>query len=90
MNSISLLASNIKMADKCPTQVKLKLLAFVGSVREGRMGERATKLVQKFYAGKAAESGHTLEVMGNMHVLCLNIYTSISVENTLLIGSCLI
>jgi len=44
-----------------PAKLNLKILAFVGSVREGRMAARVTKLVESFYKEKS--DGHTLEII---------------------------
>ena len=51
----------IKMA-QTPANLKLKILAIVGSVREGKMAGRVVKLIENFYKDK--EDGHTLEILG--------------------------
>ncbi len=51
----------LKMAQS-PAAMKLKILAFVGSVREGRMAERVINHLKKLYSDQS--DGHTFEVIG--------------------------
>lgn len=44
-----------------PSSIKLKVLAIVGSVREGRMASRVVKLVENYF--KEQNDGHTFEVI---------------------------
>ncbi|XP_065064022.1 uncharacterized protein LOC135690400 [Rhopilema esculentum] len=44
-----------------PKDLKLKILGFIGSTREGRMADRVTTLVKKFYSQQ--KEGHSLEVL---------------------------
>ena len=53
-----------------PAKLNLKILAFVGSVREGRMATRVTKLVESFYKEKS--DGHTLEIIGRI-IQCIQL-----------------
>lgn len=46
-----------------PANLKLKILAIVGSVREGKMANRVVKLIENFY--KEQKDGHTLDIIGN-------------------------
>ena len=50
------------MAPMTPKDLKLKILGFLGSTREGRMCDRVATLVKNFYAKQ--KEGHTLEIIG--------------------------
>ena len=50
------------MAPIAPSDLKLKILGFLGSTREGRMCDRVATLVKNFYAQQ--KDGHTLEIIG--------------------------
>ncbi len=63
------------MASQSPAALKLNILAFVGSVREGRMAERMVSYLKTFFAEH--KDGHTFEVIGTYDkifaICCLEI-----------------
>ena len=62
------------MSPLTPKDMKLKILGFIGSTRDGRMADRVTTLVKNFYGQQ--KEGHTLEVIGRYmpHISVTHMY----------------
>ena len=74
------------MAPLAPKDLKLKILGFLGSTREGRMCDRVATLVKNFYAKQ--KEGHTLEIIGKWMSL-VKVLLEFLQESTKMTGLCL-